>query len=68
MGRAIWPTLDTATIDSPRPITSSGARKHRPSALRDQLLGKLQVASRVEAALLAYKAGLASGEGGSTED
>src|ERR1035437_596216 len=32
------------------------------------ILGKLQVASRVEAALLAYKAGLASGEGGSTED
>ncbi len=32
------------------------------------ILGKLQVASRVEAALLAYKAGLASGEGGSAED
>jgi DNA-binding NarL/FixJ family response regulator len=31
------------------------------------ILGKLQVASRVEAALLAYKAGLASSEGGSTE-
>jgi DNA-binding NarL/FixJ family response regulator len=32
------------------------------------ILGKLQVASRVEAALLAYKAGLASSEGRSTED
>jgi DNA-binding NarL/FixJ family response regulator len=32
------------------------------------ILAKLQVASRVEAALLAYKAGLASDEGGSTED
>jgi DNA-binding NarL/FixJ family response regulator len=32
------------------------------------ILGKLQVASRVEAALLAYKAGLAAGEGGSTEE
>jgi DNA-binding NarL/FixJ family response regulator len=32
------------------------------------ILGKLQVASRVEAALLAYKAGLASGEGASAED
>jgi DNA-binding NarL/FixJ family response regulator len=32
------------------------------------ILGKLQVASRVEAALLAYKAGLASGEGGPAED
>jgi DNA-binding NarL/FixJ family response regulator len=31
------------------------------------ILGKLQVASRVEAAL-AYKAGLAAGEGGSTEE
>jgi two-component system nitrate/nitrite response regulator NarL len=31
------------------------------------ILGKLGVASRVEAALLAYKAGLASSEGGSTE-
>jgi two-component system nitrate/nitrite response regulator NarL len=30
------------------------------------ILGKLQVASRVEAALLAYKAGLASGEAGPT--
>jgi two-component system nitrate/nitrite response regulator NarL len=30
------------------------------------ILGKLQVASRVEAALLAYKAGLGSGEGGAT--
>jgi DNA-binding NarL/FixJ family response regulator len=30
------------------------------------ILGKLQVASRVEAALLAYKAGLGSNEGGST--
>jgi DNA-binding NarL/FixJ family response regulator len=32
------------------------------------ILGKLQVANRVEAALLAYKAGLASREGGSAED
>ena len=32
------------------------------------ILGKLQVASRVEAALLAYKAGLASSEVGSTEE
>ena len=32
------------------------------------ILGKLGVASRVEAALLAYKAGLASGKGGPTED
>ena len=32
------------------------------------ILGKLQVASRVEAALLAYKAGLAAGEGGSTKE
>jgi DNA-binding NarL/FixJ family response regulator len=32
------------------------------------ILGKLQVASRVEAALLAYKAGLASSDGGATGD
>jgi DNA-binding NarL/FixJ family response regulator len=32
------------------------------------ILGKLQVASRVEAALLAYKAGLGSSEGGSARD
>ena len=32
------------------------------------ILGKLQVASRVEAALLAYKAGLASSDGGTTSD
>jgi two-component system nitrate/nitrite response regulator NarL len=32
------------------------------------ILGKLGVASRVEAALLAYKAGLGSGEGGSNRD
>ncbi|HEX7497853.1 MAG TPA: response regulator transcription factor [Candidatus Limnocylindrales bacterium] len=32
------------------------------------ILGKLQVSSRVEAALLAYKAGLESGEGGSNRD
>jgi two-component system, NarL family, nitrate/nitrite response regulator NarL len=32
------------------------------------ILGKLQVASRVEAALLAYKAGLSSGDSGSDPD
>ena len=55
--------LSNAEIGGRRVLAEKTVKHYMTS-----ILGKLQVTSRVEAALLAYKAGLASGEGGSIED